>query len=72
MAAIIGLDAEKLEELCEQASEAGPVALANLNSPSQIVVSGDEAGVERLMELATEAGAARASACRSARRSTAS
>ena len=57
MAAVIGLDAEPLAKLCEQASEAGTVALANLNSPSQIVVSGAEPGVERLMELATEAEA---------------
>jgi [acyl-carrier-protein] S-malonyltransferase len=60
MAAIIGLDAAKVEELCGQASEAGLVAPANLNSPTQIVASGEEGGVERLLELATEAGAARA------------
>ena len=60
MAAIIGLDAEVLGELCERASEAGSVALANLNSPTQIVVSGEEAGVERLLELAQDAGATRA------------
>jgi [acyl-carrier-protein] S-malonyltransferase len=59
MAAIIGLDADTLERLCEQASQAGSVALANLNSPTQIVVSGEEAGVDRLMELAGEAGAAK-------------
>jgi [acyl-carrier-protein] S-malonyltransferase len=33
------------------------VAPANLNTPAQIVVSGEVAGVERLMELAREAGA---------------
>lgn len=61
MAAIIGLDAKPLETLCEQASETGGVvALANLNSPSQIVVSGAEAAVERLLELATDAGAKKA------------
>jgi [acyl-carrier-protein] S-malonyltransferase len=60
MAAVIGLEAAVLEELCARAAQdAGLVALANLNSPTQIVVSGDEAGVERLMELAGEAGAAR-------------
>jgi [acyl-carrier-protein] S-malonyltransferase len=57
MAAVIGLAPERLEELCRQASEAGTVAPANLNTPSQIVVSGEVAGVERLMELAQEAGA---------------
>lgn len=57
MAAVIGLRAEQLSELCEQASNGGPATLANLNSPTQIVVSGAEAAVERLMELATDAGA---------------
>jgi [acyl-carrier-protein] S-malonyltransferase len=60
MAAIIGLDVDQLRGLCEQASDAGMVSLANLNTPAQIVVSGEEAAVERLMELASEAGAARA------------
>jgi [acyl-carrier-protein] S-malonyltransferase len=57
MAAVIGLPADQLEELCRAASEAGGVAPANLNTPSQIVVSGEVAGVERLMELADRAGA---------------
>jgi [acyl-carrier-protein] S-malonyltransferase len=57
MAAVIGLGSDRLAELCSQASEAGVVAPANLNTPSQIVVSGEVAGVERLMELAKEAGA---------------
>lgn len=61
MGAVIGLEAERLEELCAQASdEAGSVALANLNSPTQIVVSGEEAAVERLIQLASEDGAKRA------------
>ncbi len=60
MAAIIGLPADRLQELCDTASEAGLVSLANLNSPTQIVVSGESAGVARLVELATEAGAEKA------------
>ncbi len=61
MAAVIGLPAEQLEELCGRASSAagGQVALANLNSPTQIVVSGDAAAVESAMELAQDAGAAK-------------
>ena len=59
MAAVIGLDADTLGGLCEQASDAGAVTLANINSPTQIVVSGEEDGVVRLMELAEGAGAAR-------------
>jgi [acyl-carrier-protein] S-malonyltransferase len=57
MAAVIGLPIEQLRELCEQAREAGLVAPANLNTPSQIVVSGEEEGVLKLMELAQDAGA---------------
>lgn len=59
MAAVIGLDPEDLTGLCIRSSEAGVVSLANLNSPTQIVVSGEEAAVERLMTLAEEAGATR-------------
>jgi [acyl-carrier-protein] S-malonyltransferase len=57
MAAVIGLAPDRLEELCREASGAGLVAPANLNTPTQIVVSGEVSGVERLMELAQEAGA---------------
>ena len=60
MGAVIGLDADQLEELCAQARDQGVVTLANLNSPAQIVVSGEEAAVERVIELAGEAGAKRA------------
>lgn len=60
MAAIIGLAQEQLEGLCEQASADGLVRVANLNSPTQIVVSGEEAGVLALLALAEEAGAKRA------------
>ena len=59
MAAVIGLDTATLRGLCEQASDAGTVTLANINSPTQIVVSGEEDAVVRLMELAERAGAAR-------------
>ena len=60
MAAIIGLSAEDVRALCEQASESGPVAPANLNTPTQIVCSGEEAAVMRLLELAEGAGADKA------------
>jgi [acyl-carrier-protein] S-malonyltransferase len=60
MAAILGDTNRPIEELCAQASrEAGPVVPANYNSPGQIVVSGDEAGVERAIALAKQAGAKR-------------
>jgi [acyl-carrier-protein] S-malonyltransferase len=60
MAAIIGLGPERVSELCAQASEAGLVAPANLNTPAQIVCSGEEQGVLKLIELAEAAGAERA------------
>jgi len=60
MAAIVGLPAEDVRALCATASAAGTVAPANLNSPRQTVVSGEEAGVQRLLELAEEAGASKA------------
>ena len=60
MAAIVGLPAEDVRALCETASEAGTVAPANFNSPRQTVVSGEEAGVQRLLELAEQAGASKA------------
>ena len=59
MAAVIGLDGEGLAALCREASAAGLVQVANLNSPTQLVISGEVPGVERAMELAREAGAKR-------------
>jgi [acyl-carrier-protein] S-malonyltransferase len=60
MAAIIGLPYERVEQLCAEASADGTVAPANLNTPVQIVCSGEEAGVLKLLELAPEAGADKA------------
>lgn len=56
MAAIRGLPAQEVEKLCREASPAGVVEVANFNSPSQTVISGEESGVERAMELASERG----------------
>lgn len=59
MAAILGIPDEKVEELC--ASVTGEtVILANYNAPGQAVISGSIAGVEKVIELAKEAGAKRA------------
>jgi [acyl-carrier-protein] S-malonyltransferase len=60
MAAIIGLGTDAVQQLCAAARELGEVGLANLNSPQQIVVSGGERAVARVVELAEEAGAKRA------------
>lgn len=59
MAAIIGLEDEKVSELCRQAAETGIVVAANFNAPGQVVVSGEKVAVERLGQLAQEAGAKR-------------
>ncbi len=61
MAALLGDLNEAVEAITARAtSEAGLVSPANYNCPGQIVISGEEAGVERAMVLAKEAGAKRA------------
>lgn len=62
MSAILGLDADRLKEVCEQvtAEEGEVVQLANLNCPGQIVISGTKLGVEKASVKAKEAGAKRA------------
>jgi [acyl-carrier-protein] S-malonyltransferase len=61
MAAILGKLKQTVESLCQQASrDAGVVVPANYNTEEQIVVSGEVSGVERVMQLAREAGAKRA------------
>ena len=57
MAAIIGLDPEKVNQVCEEASDTGVVQVANYNSPGQIVISGSVAGVQKAMAIAKEKGA---------------
>ena len=61
MSAVLGLDAERLEAVCQEATEAGEgvVVPANYNDPGQIVISGDAAAVERAAALCTAAGAKR-------------
>jgi [acyl-carrier-protein] S-malonyltransferase len=60
MGAVIGLPSEQVEDLCARASEHGSVAPANFNTPTQIIVSGEEAPVLKVIELAEEAGADKA------------
>jgi [acyl-carrier-protein] S-malonyltransferase len=61
MAALLGDPDRPIEAICEDASrEAGLVVPANYNSPGQLVISGEVAGVERAMELAKQAGVKRA------------
>ncbi len=60
MAAILGLNDEQIVEVCEAASQEGIVEPANFNAPGQIVIAGEQAGIEKAIELAKEAGAKRA------------
>lgn len=60
MAAVLGLEADVLDELCHKVSaEGNPVQLANLNAPGQIVISGSIQGVSKASTLASESGARR-------------
>lgn len=60
MAAILGLDDDKVIALCEQAADGEVVSAVNFNSPGQVVIAGQAAAVDRAIELAKEAGAKRA------------
>ncbi len=60
MAAILGLDDDKIAELCREAAQAEVVAPANFNSTGQTVIAGNKAAVERAMLACKEAGAKRA------------
>ncbi|OXS99325.1 [acyl-carrier-protein] S-malonyltransferase [Notoacmeibacter marinus] len=60
MAAIIGLEQDDVEAVCEEASAGGVVQIANDNGGGQLVISGDKAAVEQAAELAKEKGAKRA------------
>jgi [acyl-carrier-protein] S-malonyltransferase len=60
MAAIMGLSPAVVTDVCKRASEGQVCAPANLNSPDQTVISGDADAVKRAVELASQAGAKRA------------
>jgi len=57
MAAIIGLDDGRVEEICEKAAKKGVIAPANYNSMGQVVVAGETAAVDEVIRLANDAGA---------------
>ncbi|MCO7127969.1 ACP S-malonyltransferase [Sporolactobacillus shoreicorticis] len=60
MAAVFGLDAEQLKNICTAVSEQGEsVQTANINCPGQIVISGTVKGIEKASKRAEEAGAHR-------------
>ena len=62
MAAILGLNISMIDELCQQVSmdASMQVQCANINSPTQTVISGSNEAVLRAQELCLQAGAKRA------------
>src|SRR3984885_4444945 len=57
MAAILGMELDQVTAVCNDAAQGEVCAPANINSPSQVVISGNTAAVERATKLATERGA---------------
>jgi len=60
MAAILGMDVDRVTAVCQEAARGEVCSPANINSPEQIVISGNTAAVERAAKLADERGAKRA------------
>jgi len=60
MAAILGLDFATVSQVAEAAAQGEVCQAANDNDPSQVVVSGSKAAVERAVAIAKETGAKRA------------
>jgi len=57
MCAVIGMDADKIDEICSSVD--GIVSVANYNCPGQIVITGETKAVEEASKKLTEAGARR-------------
>lgn len=60
MAAILGMDLDKVSSICNDSAQGEVCEPANINSDEQIVISGHAAAVERATKLADERGAKRA------------
>ncbi|MCU0759918.1 MAG: ACP S-malonyltransferase [Steroidobacteraceae bacterium] len=60
MAAIIGLDDAEVEAACAEAAQGEVVEAVNYNAPSQVVIAGASAAVERAIAAAKARGAKRA------------
>jgi [acyl-carrier-protein] S-malonyltransferase len=56
MAAILGMEREEIERLCEEAAGEEVLAPANYNSPGQIVISGHTKAVQRAVEKVKQKG----------------
>lgn len=57
MAAIIGLSLSVVEEICKDLSSSGTIMIANINTPYQIVISGEIEVINKAVELARKSGA---------------
>jgi [acyl-carrier-protein] S-malonyltransferase len=57
MTAVLGLDSNKIEEICNQTE--GIVTIANYNCPGQIVITGEHEAVDKAAAALSEAGAKR-------------
>ena len=57
MVAILGMDTEVIEKICEETP--GMVTIANYNCPGQIVITGEEGAAQMAVDKLTEAGAKR-------------
>jgi len=60
MAAILGMTLDQVTEVCHDASQGEVCQAANINSPEQIVVSGNAGAVARAIQLASDRGAKKA------------
>lgn len=59
MAAVLGLEREKIVEICAEAEKVSPVQAVNFNCPGQTVIAGSVKGVELAVEKLNAAGAAK-------------
>ena len=60
MAAVLGLEDDAVRQACRDAAAGDVLEAVNFNSPGQVVVAGNKAAVERVVDLAKERGAKRA------------
>ena len=60
MAAVLGLDDDKIISICSEAADTQVVSAANFNTDGQVVIAGHREAVERAITMARDAGAKRA------------
>jgi len=60
MAAVLGMSIADVQKVCDESAQGQVCSPANINSPDQIVISGNKAAVERAAGLAKQRGAKRA------------